>query len=112
MQQTTPPDMTQEQRRELKELKQREARLARQVHRQTDAARRRLGRITDDISRHYARLLRELGAKQNAFAKPLRAEGRALRTLIHRASEGRTETHRELRSVTKRIAILEGRQGV
>ncbi len=106
-----PPDMTREQARELKQLRAREARLAKLITRDTAAARRRIDRIDDDLAAHHSRLLREVAAKQKAYSAPLRKEARALRAQIHRSTEGRTPGHRELSAITKRIAILEGRLG-
>lgn len=106
-----PPDMTREQARELKQLRAREARLIKSI----DVAKRktlhRIARLQDEMSRNHSRLLRELGAKQKEFCKPLRAEIRQLTTQQHRAGEKRTPEHRELAAIAKRIAILEGRLG-
>lgn len=107
----TPPDMNREQARELKQLRAREARLSKVIARNALCAHRRIDRIDHDISANHSRLLRELGAKQKAFAAPLRKEARALRTLVHRHAEGRTPEDRERAAIAKRIAILEGRLG-
>lgn len=107
----TPPDMTREQARELKQLRAREAKLTKAISREAVAARRRIARLNDEMSRNHGRLLREVGAKQKAFCQPLRAEIRQLTTLLHRGTEKRTPEHRELGAIAKRIAILEGRLG-
>lgn len=107
----TPPDMTREQARELKQLRAREAKLNKAVSREAVSARRRIARLNDEMSRNHGRLLRELGAKQKEFSKPLRAEIRQLTTLLHRGTEKRTPEHRKLAAIAKRIAILEGRLG-
>jgi len=101
--------MSREQTRELKQLRAREARLAKAINRDAVCARRRIDKIAAEISRNHSRLLRELGAKQQEFCKPLRAESRGLRTFIHRSAEGRTPADRELKAIVKRIAVLEGR---
>ncbi len=106
---STPPDMTKEQARELKELNARLSKLDRAVRRQIDQDTRRIDAIDRLIERHYAKLLRELGAKQKSFCATLRAEKRLLRTGIHRHVAGTSATQRECAAITKRIAVLEGR---
>jgi hypothetical protein len=108
---TTPPDMTREQARELKQLRAREARLTKTLSVAERRNRARIARLRDEIDRNWSRLSRELGVQSRAFAKPLRAEIRQLTTQLHRATEKRTPEHRELAAIAKRIGILEGRLG-
>lgn len=110
-----PPDMTQEQARELKQLTQRAASLTKQCDRIKDATSRKIWRLECAIEsgciriRHQHR--RAANAECKALAKPLRAEQRALRALSARVLAGRTPEQREHAAITKRIAILEGRLG-
>lgn len=101
--------MTKEQRAELKALHARDAKLSREVSKVERIARRRINAIEREISANHARLLRDLAAKQKAHAKPLRAESRVLRALLHRISEGRDAACKERAVIARRIAILEGR---
>ena len=107
----TPPDMTRELARELKQLRAREAKLTREVTRVEVVARRRIDRIDSEIAQNHSRLLRDLGVKQKAFAKPLRSEARTLRTLTHRIAAGTDPALKERAAIAKRIAVLEGRLG-
>lgn len=110
-----PPDMTQEQARELKQLVKRRATLERQCERVKTTTARDISRLETVITNGYNRIRnqhrRAANAECKALAKPLRAEQRALRTLNARVIAGRTPEQREHAAITKRIAILEGRLG-
>lgn len=106
---TPPPSMTKEQQRELRELQKRVSKLDAVRAREVTRARRRIAAIQREIDAHKSRLFREAKTSLRALAKPLNAEERALRTRLHRMSEGRDAECKELLTIARRMAILEGR---
>ena len=111
----TPPDMSKEQTRELKQLVKRETALLKQCERIKATTGRQITRLENAINNGCHRIRnqhrRAANAECKALAKPLRAEQRQLRTLSARVIAGRTPEQREHAAITKRIAILEGRLG-
>ncbi|MBV5324643.1 MAG: hypothetical protein J0626_04900 [Rhodospirillaceae bacterium] len=107
----TPPDMTKEQARELKELRRREAGLSRQIDTTCRAARSSVDKLDGRLARECARIDRAAVKAKKMLAQPIRAEQRQLRTYVARAIAGRSGEARELAAITKRIAVLEGRLG-
>ena len=107
----TPPDMTREQSRELKYLLKHERQLSRCIDRVTIQSRAQRSKLERQIERHATASMREAERLHCEYAKPIRAEIRQLTAALHRTREDRTPECRELASVRRRIAILEGRLG-
>jgi len=107
----TPPDMSKENTRELKQLRARELKLSRGIDRVTLRNRARCRVIDGLIDRERERLIREMNKALKAFAKPLRAEQRQLERLSTQTEEDRTPETRELVAIRRRIAVLDGRLG-
>jgi len=106
---STPPSITKEQHRELAQLHKRARQIDAARARETTRARRRIAAIQREINAYEDRVVREAKAKLRALAKPLNAEERTLRTQLHRMTEGRDPASKELSTISRRIAILEGR---
>lgn len=106
-----PPDMSNENARELKQLQHREAKLTRDQSRASlrDAARSRV--IDGLVDRERQRLLREMSKALKAFAKPLRAEQANLQRHSKKTKAGHTPEAAELTAIRRRIAILRGKLG-
>lgn len=106
---TAPPIMTKEQRAELKELRQRERALSRQIDTASRQARAQVASLDVRYERECAKIDRAAATAKKMLARPIRAEQRELRTYIARTIAGRSGETRELAAITRRIAVLEGR---
>ena len=103
--------MTKEQARELKQLRRREAGLSRQIDTTCRQARFTVDKLDARLARACARVDRAAVKAKKMLTQPIRAEQRQLRTYVARALAGRSGETRELASINKRIALLQGRLG-
>lgn len=105
----TPPDMTQEQARELKELRRRERSLSRQIDTTCKQARSAVDKLEARYARECAKIDRAATKAKKMLARPIRTEQRQLRAYVARIIAGRSGEAREMSAILRRIAVLEGR---
>ena len=106
-----PPDMTQEQARELKHLRARLDKLTRSVARDKARDAKDIASIERKIARNSVIVMRDAKLCQKEFARSFKTELSQLRTGLRQHSNGTSATQKERSAITKRIAILEGRLG-
>ncbi|WP_395737441.1 hypothetical protein [Prosthecobacter sp.] len=105
----TPPDMTKEQKSELKALYARRKKLSKSIANDIARDSRRIAAIDREIAREERSLAREAKARLQTITHHLRSERRLMLNGVASHQKGTSATQKACAAITRRISILEGR---